>query len=98
MSQHGADDLSAKGDALVPVRVRPRASRTAIEGMRANRLLISVTAPPVEDRANEAVRRLLAKTLGIATGRVRIAAGKNSRDKLVRVEGMTLDEVTGRLS
>ncbi len=84
--------------ALLPIRVKPRAGRTMIEGMRAERLLVSVTAPPLEDRANEAVCKLLAKSLRIAAGRVSIASGKNSRDKLVSVEGMSLEEVRARLT
>jgi uncharacterized protein len=85
-------------DARLAVRVKPRAARSAIEGERAGRLLVCVTAAPVEGRANEALRKLLAKELGIAAGRVSVEGGKNSRDKLVRIEGMTEAEVRARFS
>ena len=98
MSNHEADDRSATSDALLEIRVRARASHTGIEGTRAGRLLISVSAPPVDDRANEAVCKLIAKTLGLAPSRISIAAGKNRRDKLVRIKGMTLDDVNRRIS
>ena len=82
---------------LLRVRVKPRASSTRIAGERNMRLLIDVTAPPVEHRANQAVCRLIAKTLGIAGGRVTIAAGDRARDKLVRIEGLDGREVSARL-
>jgi uncharacterized protein len=72
----------------IDVRVQPRARRNEIAGERDGALLVRVTAPPVEGRANEAVRRLLAKRLGIAAGRVSVVRGDSSRDKLVEIEGM----------
>jgi uncharacterized protein len=90
--------LSQDADSVtIAIRVRPRASSARIEGERAGRLLVSVTAPPLEGRANDAVRKLLAKALGIAANRVTIAAGERSRDKLVRIEGLQRDEVAARL-
>jgi uncharacterized protein (TIGR00251 family) len=75
-------------DADIPVRVQPRASREEIVGMRNGVLVVRVTAPPVEGKANEALRRLLAKRLGVAAGRVEVVRGGTSRDKLVRVRGV----------
>ena len=90
--------LRTDGPAVViAVRVAPRAKRSAIAGERAGRLLIQTTAPPVDGRANEAVCRLLAKTLGVATGRVRIAGGTHARDKLVRIDGITVADAAHHL-
>jgi uncharacterized protein len=90
--------LSEQADSvIVAVRVKPRASSARIEGERAGRLLVSVTAPPLEGRANDAVRKLLAKALGIAPTRVTVAGGERSRDKLLRIEGMRREEVAERL-
>jgi uncharacterized protein len=90
--------LSQQADSvIVAVRVRPRASSARIEGERAGRLLVSVTAPPLEGRANDAVRRLLAKALGVAPRRVSVAGGERSRDKLLRIEGMRREEVAAKL-
>jgi len=82
---------------LLPVRVKPRAPTARIAGERNMRLLIEVTAPPVDSRANQATCRLLAKTLGIANGLVTIAAGDHARDKLVRIEGLGATQVAARL-
>ncbi len=91
--------LRADGPAvLIAVRVAPRARRSAIAGERAGRLLVETTAPPVDGRANEAVCRLLAKTLGVANGRVRLTSGTHARDKLVQIDGITVADVARRLS
>ncbi len=75
------------GDLLVRVRVQPRARREAIEGVRAGRLLVRVTAPPVGGRANEAVARLLARACGVAPSRVELVRGAGGREKTLRVRG-----------
>ena len=79
------------------VRVQPRARRDEIAGEREGRLLVRVTAPPVEGKANEAVRRLLAKRLGVAPGRVAVARGHAGRDKLIEVKGIADDGIVRRL-
>jgi uncharacterized protein (TIGR00251 family) len=70
----------------IRVRLTPRASADEIVGWRDDRLLVRVSAPPVDGRANRALRKLLAKRLRIAAGRIRIVRGERSRDKLVAVE------------
>jgi uncharacterized protein (TIGR00251 family) len=79
------------------VRVQPRARRDEIAGEREGRLLVRVTAAPVEGKANEAVRRLLAKRLGVAPGRVAVGRGQAGRDKLIEVSGIDDDELVRRL-
>lgn len=72
----------------VAVRVVPRASRDGVEGERAGRVLLRVTAPPVEGAANAAVCKLVAEHVGVPAGRVSVVRGRTSRDKVVRVEGL----------
>jgi uncharacterized protein len=76
------------------IRVQPRAKRTEVAGERAGAILIRVNAPPVDGRANEAVCRLIAKRLGVASGAVRVVRGDTARDKVVRVDG--IDAVAAR--
>jgi uncharacterized protein (TIGR00251 family) len=90
--------LSADADfVLVDVRVVPRAARGEIVGERAGRLLIRVTAPPLEGRANDAVRRLLAKAAGVGVSRVQVVRGERARDKTLRIDGLSLDDAARRL-
>jgi uncharacterized protein len=71
------------------VHVQPRASRDEIAGEWQDGLKIRLTAPPLDDRANEALRRLLATRLKVPLSAVRIAAGEHSRDKRIEVRGVT---------
>jgi uncharacterized protein len=80
--------VGSNGVARIAVRVQPRAAREEIAGERDGALLIRVTAPPVDGKANAAVCRLLAKRLGLAPGRVSVVRGASGRDKLVEVEGL----------
>jgi uncharacterized protein len=75
------------------VRVQARARRDEIAGERAGSLLVRVTAPPVEGRANAAVCRLLAERLGLAPGRVAVVRGAASRDKLIEIDGIEAGEL-----
>ena len=80
------------------LRVQPRSRRNEIAGERAGALLVRVTAPPVDGKANEAARRLLAKRLGVPVGRVAVIRGESSRDKLIEVDGIDDDELWSALS
>jgi uncharacterized protein len=67
------------------VRLQPRARRDEIVGERNGVLVVRVTAPPVDRRANAALCRLIAKAVGVAPSKVEIVRGHGSRDKVVRV-------------
>ena len=71
------------------VRVQPRASRDEIVSEYQDGLKIRLTAPPVDDRANEALRKLLAARLKVPLSAVRIASGERSRTKRVEIYGVT---------
>jgi uncharacterized protein (TIGR00251 family) len=77
----------------VRVRVRPRARRDALDGVRDGALVVRLAAPPVDGRANAALLRFLGRRLGVAPARVRLLHGETGRDKLVRVDGVTLAAV-----
>jgi len=76
------------GGVLIDVRLRPRASRAGLDGVRDGALELRVTAPPVEGEANAAARELLAGLLGVPRSRVALAGGAKSRRKTFRVEGL----------
>lgn len=79
------------------VRVQPRAKRNAIAGEIGGALKIALTAPPVEGAANVACIEFLAKLLKLPRSSVSIAAGESSRNKLIRIAGITADELRARL-
>jgi hypothetical protein len=75
------------------VRVQPRASRNEIDGEWQGALRIRLNVPPVEGRANEALKRFLAAHLNVPVGAVRIASGERSRLKRVEVEGASAGQI-----
>jgi uncharacterized protein (TIGR00251 family) len=76
---------------VFPVHVLPAARRNEIVGPEAGVLKVRVAAPPIKDKANRALVRLLAKTLGVKSGQVEILSGHKSRRKTVRVHGAESD-------
>lgn len=83
--------------AVFAVKVHPRAKRDAITGEIADALKLALTAPAVEGRANEACIEFLAKLLKVPRSSISIAAGQNSRNKVIRVAGLSAEEVRKRL-
>jgi uncharacterized protein (TIGR00251 family) len=87
-------DIIVNADSIsFRVRVQPRVSRDAIEGGHAGALKVRLTAPPLEGRANESLRRLLAGRLNVPLSAVRIISGENSRNKRIAVAGVTRERV-----
>jgi len=79
------------------IRVQPRARRNAIKNESEGALKVAVTAAPVEGKANAACIELLAKLLKLPKSSFSIAAGQTSRSKVVRIRGITADELLARL-
>jgi uncharacterized protein (TIGR00251 family) len=80
--------LSARAvpGAQLVLRVTPAARRNAVEELPDGRLKVQVTAPPEDGRANDAVRRLLARALGVAPSRLTLVSGAQGRDKVFRLD------------
>ena len=79
------------------VRVHPRAKKNAIAGEMGDALKVALTAPPVEGKANEACVRFFAELLQVPRSSVTIAAGETSRNKVIRVAGLTAAQIEERL-
>jgi uncharacterized protein len=101
-------NLRDAGKAVIPVRdtpsgatfqvkVHPRARKNAITGEVGGALKVSLTAPPVEGRANEACASFLAEALNVPRSSVTIAAGKSSRNKVILVSGLSARQVEAGL-
>ena len=83
--------------ATFAIRVHPRARKNAIVGELGDALKLALTAPPVEGRANQACIEFLAEFLKVPRSSITIAAGEASRNKVIRVAGISADELRKRL-
>lgn len=86
----------ASAGARVDVRVVPRASRTTIDGVRDGRLLVRVTAPPVDRAANDAAVLVVARALDLPATAVRIVSGHTNKNKVIEIS-LPADDVRRRL-
>jgi uncharacterized protein (TIGR00251 family) len=84
--------------AIFSIRVHPRAKKNAITGELGDALKLSLTAPPIDGKANAACIEFFAKLLKVPRSSVTIAAGESSRNKVIRVIGLSPEEVRQRLS
>jgi uncharacterized protein len=87
------DVRDTPGGARVAIRVTPRSSRAQVGGVVGGRLVVRVTAPPVDQAANEAIVELLARTLKLPRSAVTVVAGLRSKQKIVELRGVTADAV-----
>jgi len=81
------------GAVFLQVKVVPNSSRTQIAGMLGEALKIKVAQPPEEGKANRAVEELLAEVMGVAKGNVSVVAGMTRPQKVVRIVGVSGDEI-----
>lgn len=84
--------------ATFAVKVHPRAKKNAITGEVGDALKVALTAPPVDGKANDACIDFFAKLLKVPRSSVTIVAGLTSRNKVIRVAGLSAEEVQGRLA
>jgi uncharacterized protein len=89
-------ELTAEG-VVLHVHVQPGAGRSAVVGRHGDALKVRVAAPPVDGRANEATRALLADVLGLAPGDVELTGGESSRAKRFRLRGVDPEDADRRL-
>lgn len=87
---------SASG-ATFAVKVHPRAKKNAITGEVGLALKVSLTAPPIEGRANQACIDFFAKLLKVPRTSVTIASGQSSRSKTIRVANLSSAQVRERI-
>jgi uncharacterized protein (TIGR00251 family) len=79
------------------VKVHPRAKKNAITCELGDALKLSLTSPPVEGRANQACIEFFANLLKVPRSSVTIAFGHGSRQKVIRVSGLSAEEVRKRI-
>jgi uncharacterized protein (TIGR00251 family) len=88
---------SAKGVTFA-IKVHPRARKNQITGVVGEALKLALTAPPVEGKANEAVIEFFADLFDIPRSSVTIATGESSRNKIIRISGVSVQQVRQHLA
>lgn len=89
--------MTVADEATIRIRLQPRASGNEIVGWKDEILSLRLTAPPVDGAANAACVEFLAKTLGVKKAQVEIVSGQKSRDKRVRISGLSQADAEARL-
>jgi uncharacterized protein (TIGR00251 family) len=79
------------------VKLHPRAKKNGITGEVGDALKLSLTAPPVDGKANAACIEFFAKLLKVPRSSVTIAAGHTSRNKVIQVSGLSVEEIRKRI-
>ena len=80
------------------VKLHPRARKNEITGEMGDALKVSLTTPPVAGRANQACMEFFAKLLKVRRSSVTIASGQTSRNKVIRVAGLSGEELRKRIA
>jgi uncharacterized protein (TIGR00251 family) len=91
------DFTESDGAVSFAVRVIPRSARSEVVGEQNGTLKIKLKSPPVDGAANEELIRLLAKFLGIPRGEINIVSGHTSKNKRIRITGLTPAEIAAIL-
>lgn len=85
--------MAALKGARFRVRLKPRAKNDRFGVLSDGLVEIAVTSPPIDDRANNHLIELLADRLSVPKRAISVVVGGHSRNKVVEVEGKTLNEV-----
>jgi uncharacterized protein (TIGR00251 family) len=83
---------------LLPVQAQPRSRKNMLAGWHAGRLKVCVTQAPEKGKANQAIIKLLVKTLDLRRSQVELVSGETSPQKLFCVEGLTAEELSSRIA
>ena len=91
--------LKEKDDGVtITLAVQPGAKTTEVVGLHGGALKVKVASPPVDGAANEALLDFLASALGRPRRAAELLRGAGSRQKVVLIRGVTLDEARARLA
>lgn len=83
---------------ILPVRAQPGAKRSGVVGLHGSSLKVAVNAPPVDGKANEALRQALAEALDLRPSQVELVGAAASRDKKFLIRGANREELEGKLA
>ncbi|MGC2060572.1 MAG: DUF167 domain-containing protein [Candidatus Sulfotelmatobacter sp.] len=87
----------SNGSVTFAIKVHPRARKNAVTGELGNAFKVSLTSPPVDGRANEACIDFFAKLLKLPRTSITIASGQTSHKKVIRISGLSAEEIRRRI-
>lgn len=82
---------------VLPVRAQPGARKAGLKGEQGGALKLSVTAPPEDGRANEAIVELIRELLRLKRSQLELMSGQTSRDKRFLIRGIGRAEMIARI-
>jgi uncharacterized protein len=90
-----SDWFRAAGDGRITLtlHIQPGAKKTEFAGLHGDALKIRLAAPPVDGKANEALLKFVAETLGLAKSAISLKSGQTSRRKVVEVCGARIEAI-----
>lgn len=89
------NDVSGGVD--VRIRAVPRAAKNKIQGLYNNALKVRLTSAPVDGKTNQALIRVLSKSLAVPKSRIRLLQGETNHNKLIRIDGLSKENVMAKL-
>jgi len=82
---------------LLPVHAQPKAARNTVTNIHNGRLKVTITAAPERGKANAAILKILAKSLGLKKSQLELIAGDTAPKKTIRVSGVDLQTLQQRI-
>lgn len=86
------------GKFFINVRATTKASKNYIRGVKNDELLISVTAVPENNKANNAIIDLISKKIGVSKSKIQIISGEKNRNKKISIDSENIEEILSSLS
>ena len=82
---------------VLPVQAQPKAKKNGIAGCHDGALKVQVTQAPEKGKANDALEKVIAKSLGLKKSQVALLSGSTSTRKKFLLAGISIAEVQSRI-
>lgn len=87
-----------ENDVIIAVKVQPNARKNEVIGFSNDYWRIKIAAPPEKEKANKELIKFLSEILDLKKANLSIIKGLTNHNKLIAIEGMTLEAITTRLN
>ena len=87
---------SANG-VLLPIQAQPKARKNGLVGIHDGRLKVAVTQAPEKGKANLALVKLLASSLGVRRSQIELVSGATSSKKTFLITGVEMQDLRRRI-